>query len=329
MKKNIALISIIVPVHQVAAYLPQCLDSLLQQTYKNLEIILIDDGSDDGSGDICDNYAGKDSRIKVIHQEDKGVSNARNAGLALAKGDYIGFVDSDDWVLPEMFETLAAMLVKEQTGIAGCGFYYYMENGEARDHFDGMCPRVYTQKELMECLLRGEKPMRPCVLWNKLFRRGILEGRRFREDVVFMEDVLFLYYILKEETVSMAFCNQPLYYYRQREQSAVSSFGSGRLTSHIAAAEILAGTNLKESPYRGIYLKTYTDWTLDLLQRTASMGGAVYREDFMRIARALNRQYGKNMLCIGISLRTKLHLTLLRMSRQGYWNYLIHRKEGA
>lgn len=329
MKKNTPLISIIVPVHQVAAYLPQCLDSLLEQIYKNLEIILINDGSDDGSGEICDSYAGKDDRIKVIHQEDKGVSNARNAGLALAQGDYIGFVDSDDWILPEMFETLADMLVQEQAGIAGCGFYYYMENGEALGHFEGMWPRVYNQRELMECLLRGEKPMRPCVLWNKLFRREILEGHMFREDVVFMEDVLFLYHILKGDTVSMAFCSQPLYYYRQREQSAVSSFGSGRLTSHTAAAEILAGTDAKESPYRGMYLKTYTDWTLDLLQRTASMGGMAYREDFMRIAQVLNRHYGKNMLCNGITLRSKLHLTFLRLSRKGYWNYLIHRKEGA
>ena len=98
------LISIIIPVYNVAVYLPRCLDSILAQTYKNLEIILVDDGSKDNSGKVCDEYALKDSRIKVIHQKNQGVSVARNAGLRIAKGDYIGFVDSDDYIETNMYE---------------------------------------------------------------------------------------------------------------------------------------------------------------------------------------------------------------------------------
>lgn len=327
MKKKTPLISIVVPVYQVEAYLPQCLDSLLQQSYENLEILLIDDGSCDNSGKLCDAYAERDSRVIVHHQERRGVSHARNAGLALARGEYIGFADGDDWVAPGMLAELASMLEREKADIACCGFYYYYEgNGEAHSYYEGIEERVYTGRELMERLLKGDILMRPCVLWNKLFRREILEGGGFREDIAFMEDVLFIYRILAGKAVTMAFCSRPMYYYRQRELSAVSSFGAGRLTSHIVAEEILTETNAKGSPYRGIYLKAYTDWTLDLLQRTAAMGGAAYRKDFMRIAQALNCHYGKNILCRGLSLRNKLHLSFLKLNRRGYWNYLMQRR---
>ncbi|HCI64916.1 MAG TPA: glycosyl transferase, partial [Clostridiales bacterium] len=100
------LISVIVPVYRVEAFLPRCLDSIRGQTYKNLEIILVDDGSPDNCGKICDEYAEMDSRIRVIHKKNGGLSSARNAGLDVAVGDYIGFVDSDDWIAPEMYETL-------------------------------------------------------------------------------------------------------------------------------------------------------------------------------------------------------------------------------
>ena len=104
------LISVIVPVYNVAAWLPRCVDSILAQTYENLEILLVDDGSTDGSGNICEEYAKKDTRIRVLHKENGGLSSARNAGLDAAAGAYIGFVDSDDWIAPEMYAELRRTL---------------------------------------------------------------------------------------------------------------------------------------------------------------------------------------------------------------------------
>ena len=122
------LISIIVPLHNVEQYLERCINSILQQTYENLEIILIDDGSTDTSGKICDEYAGRDCRIKVIHKEKAGVSAARNAGFAIATGTYIGCVDSDDWIEPDMYETMYQATQKYQVPIAFCRYASVFEH---------------------------------------------------------------------------------------------------------------------------------------------------------------------------------------------------------
>ena len=113
-------ISVIVPVYKVEPYLRKCLDSIINQTYRNLQIILVDDGSPDNCGAICDEYASKDSRIEVIHQENGGVSAARNAGLKLAAGDYIGWVDSDDWIEPDMYAYMLENMQKYEADIAVC-----------------------------------------------------------------------------------------------------------------------------------------------------------------------------------------------------------------
>ena len=121
------LISVIVPVYKVEAYLRRCLDSIVNQTDRNLEIILVDDGSPDHSGAICDAYAKRDRRIRVIHKVNGGVSSARNAGLEAASGEYIGWVDSDDWIENDMFEYLKNLAVTCQADVAQCGRYW--ENG--------------------------------------------------------------------------------------------------------------------------------------------------------------------------------------------------------
>ena len=115
------MISIIVPIYKVEEYLPRCIESILNQTYQDFELILVDDGSPDLSGDICDVYAETDPRIKVIHQENSGISDARNEGLSRAKGEYISFIDSDDWVHPEFLQQLLYTIEKYDADIAECG----------------------------------------------------------------------------------------------------------------------------------------------------------------------------------------------------------------
>ena len=122
-KTNKPLISVIVPIYNCARYLPQCIESILAQTYTNLEIILVDDGSTDNSRKICNDYAAMDLRIKVIHQANAGVSVARNIGLKWARGEYIGFVDADDYIAKDMYEYLYSLIFKYQTKISICNYY--------------------------------------------------------------------------------------------------------------------------------------------------------------------------------------------------------------
>ena len=132
------LISVIVPVYKVEAYLGRCVESLLSQTYGNLEIILVDDGSPDNCGQICDTYAARDTRIRVIHKENGGLSSARNAGIDVARGEYLGFVDSDDWVDVHTYEWLLNMALEENVKLVCAGRYdYYSWSGEKRV---GLCP---------------------------------------------------------------------------------------------------------------------------------------------------------------------------------------------
>lgn len=129
---NKPLISIIVPVYNVAEYLPQCLDSLVAQTYENIEIIAVDDGSTDGSGTILDEYAARDARVRPVHIENDGVSNARNVGLSLVRGEFVGFVDSDDWVDTDMYARLAAALTDDIDVTCG-GYVLETDAGQEYD----------------------------------------------------------------------------------------------------------------------------------------------------------------------------------------------------
>ena len=206
------MISVIVPVYKVATYLHQCIDSILGQTYRDLEILLIDDGSPDNCGEICEEYAKIDMRIRVFHTENKGVSAARNLGLQEAKGDYIGFVDSDDWIEPDMYEILLRQIKDTGTSISVCGVWneYLVKKYEKRYN-----DTVYHGKDaVMEvvCNLCN-------YVWNKLFRKDIWTGIRFPENCSY-EDVATLYkVVLRSDSLS---CIQaPLYHYRMREKSII------------------------------------------------------------------------------------------------------------
>lgn len=214
------MISIIVPVYNVEKYLQPCIDSILRQTYTNFELILIDDGSTDGSVEICKNAARQDSRIIVLHEVNAGVSAARNAGLNIARGEYIGFVDSDDWIAPDMYEQLMSTIRQHAVGCAMCGFVKTYEEDQIvypsnkyRDE------NVFSENACAElCVSVGNRKMdfNFFVVWNKLYKRDIWERLRFDENLKSAEDrwALFHVYCAVEK---IAVCPQMLYYYRQNE----------------------------------------------------------------------------------------------------------------
>lgn len=174
------LVSVIIPAYNIEKYIGRCLDSVLSQIYENLEIIIVDDGSSDGTGKILDDYEKRDSRIKVIHKENGGVSSARNKGLDMAVGDYIGFVDGDDIIAPEMYETLVKLLEEEDADIAHCG--YQMVFPDRVDYYYNTGKRkVQTTKEGLKDLLLGEI-IEPGLV-NKLYKKSVIKNHRLDETV--------------------------------------------------------------------------------------------------------------------------------------------------
>lgn len=172
------LISVIVAAYNIKEYLPRCLDSLISQSYQNLEIIVIDDGSVDGTGAICDQYAAKDSRIKVIHQPNQGLSGARNAGLAIASGDYIGYVDGDDWIETDMYRAMLEACESKEAELAVCAYRRIAKEKISRKFTHK--EYVLNREEALDIYICDNKDYHIYnSVWSKLFRKDIIEGIKF------------------------------------------------------------------------------------------------------------------------------------------------------
>lgn len=209
------LISVIVPVYNVKPYIDKCMQTILSQTYSNLEIILVDDGSTDGSSDVCDTYAASDSRIKVIHKENGGLSSARNAALDIATGDYIGFVDSDDYIHVQMFEKLIDASKKSDCEISICA--HYTEKGDTlyidEPVFDNEI--IYTPNDAQKTLIEDINIR--SYAWDKLYKANLFEGVRYPVGRNY-EDIATTH-ILFSKAKKICHIPQYLYYYQIREGS--------------------------------------------------------------------------------------------------------------
>lgn len=216
------LISVIVPAYNIAPYLPRCLDSIRAQTYQNLEIILVDDGSVDETGAIIDRYAAKDSRIVPIHKCNGGVSSARRTGLDRASGAWIGFIDGDDCIDPEMYTRLMENAMQNSADISHCGYKMIYPDGHTDYYYN--TGRIVQQDRLQGCidLLKGDF-VEP-GLWNKLFRRELFDGlAEWMDDSIRInEDLLMNFYLFGQakRAVYEDFCP---YHYILRKGSATSS----------------------------------------------------------------------------------------------------------
>ena len=210
------LISVIVPVYKVEQYLDECVASIVAQTYPNLEIILVDDGSPDRCPEICDVWAQKDKRIKVIHKFNGGLSDARNAGLELASGEYIAFVDSDDWISPDMYVTMHKAMREANADICSCGIVEaYPEYQQSRN-----LPELVGDSEEILQLLYADT-LYPVMAWNKLYHSEHWKNLRFPTGKI-CEDA-FTTYQLVDKAEKIVQINTPLYFYRIRENSIMTS----------------------------------------------------------------------------------------------------------
>lgn len=211
------VISVIVPVYNVARYLPQCLDSILSQDHRDLEVIVIDDGSTDGSGAICDEYARRDSRVRVIHQKNGGAAAAKNAGLRVATGEYLSFVDSDDFLEPDVYGYMLGVLKSQNADAAQFNFRdVYKSHTEDQVLWRGQ--GVMNSKEY---LLRFPKDWTCALLWNKLYRRAVFDGVFFEEGHK-IDDEYFTYRGFLQER-RIVWEERIIYNYRKRISSVMAS----------------------------------------------------------------------------------------------------------
>lgn len=216
------LISVIIPVYNVLPYLREALDSVIHQTWKNLEIIIVDDGSTDGSGPVCDEYL-HDSRVQVIHQENRGLSGARNTGLDKMTGEYVGFLDSDDAFHPEMIQQLYDVLIRHQADIAICGYDVFRTEGqmESAKKFASFLfgeEKVLSSREALIALMSGNLNV---SVWNRLYRKELWNGLRFPEGHVY-EDLLTTSLVF-EKSGRIVMIPQALVSYRKREGSITAT----------------------------------------------------------------------------------------------------------
>ncbi|MCR5575388.1 MAG: glycosyltransferase [Oscillospiraceae bacterium] len=216
-----ALISIIVPVYNVEAYVVQCIESILAQTWKNWELILIDDGSPDRSGEICDAYAGEHENIRVIHQANRGVSAARNVGIEAAKGEYLFFADPDDWLAPEMLEGMMAAGQGAELVVCGHTNVYMQADGTEKRRMER---RIWEGRDtpLETTALDDDVMAKTAVLWNKLYRRDAVGALRFDESLSYGEDALFVAELLSHLHAAVLI-DEPWYFYRKNRPGNVVS----------------------------------------------------------------------------------------------------------
>ncbi|MGM9598531.1 MAG: glycosyltransferase family 2 protein [Faecousia sp.] len=304
-------ISVIIPVYNVENYLRRCLDSVISQTYQNLDIILIDDGSKDSSGAICDEYATKDSRIRCFHQINAGVSNARNVGISVASGDYFHFLDSDDYIETDTYEYLIQKM--QETGSEAIGFEYFVTYpGKEIAHYrtEKHCGLCNTKDAVREHLFGGNN-----FLCSKLLPARVVKPLRFHEDIFRDEDTLFGFEAIRN-IKTMYYTSRPLLHYVQSVESACRGKFRPNQLSAVKVIPIME-TALKADfpelliPWRVTYLHLmimlYSDMYLDEED---------YKQEQCEIYETFKSILKRVHLCNVSSVKNKVKFMVFRLSPQ-------------
>lgn len=283
------LISVIIPIYNVEKFLEECISSVVEQTYRHLEIILVDDGSPDGCPLMCDKWAERDSRIKVIHKANGGLSDARNAGLEVASGDYIAFVDSDDWIMPEMYEKMLLVMQLENADICACNIRSCYP-----DHEDVWGCREYVignSEQILDMLYSDTKY--PVAAWNKLYKREGWEEIRFPVGKI-CEDA-FTTFRLVHSAKRIAQIPEAFYCYRIRPQSIMTSAFSIKRMDEEEAWRI--NYQFVEEHYPRLYKKAFRFY----LQKVHVLIQAIskaQRQEFLQQFEYLKKKLKHNLIFV-------------------------------
>ena len=320
------LISVIVPVYKVEPYLRKCVDSILNQTYSNLEVILVDDGSPDNCGAICDEYAAKDSRVKVIHKENGGLSDARNAGLDAMRGEYVAFVDSDDWIDANMFNSLMYNLKSFGSDVSVAGVFVEVEvNGiitESTKH-------TYAEKSFFES---NERAIQRYLTgawsaWGKVFNSNLFSNLRFPINELNEDEAIVLN--LYSQCKRICYSNETFYHYMQRPHSnsiTASKFSSKKLAwvNHCKNNLELIKVNYPELEEYAISRYRHSIvWALREIILSSS--------DFSREFRQLKKELMQNAHTFEhapfINKTEKLHYYALKLSSPQIYKFILRIKQ--
>lgn len=306
------MISIIVPVYNVESYLPDCINSIQKSTYKNFQLILVDDGSTDSSGAICDCYAASDSRIQVIHTPNRGVSAARNLGLDVANGEYIMFVDSDDWISPETLEEMISLLENASANMAICGFQIVndiADSGNVQNY------RFGNQVLLADDLVKSQTSADAWIytsVWAKLYTRKVFDTIRFPEGYIYEDSAVWHRILGVCQTVALT--DHVFYSYRKRFDSITTSDFSIKKTDHLAAwADRIQCTHLRGwKEWEQATIKMYTEHFFDYYFRFhRSKENEIY---FKRMEQSLKGILPYILQDRKVSIKHKLYFFLISLN---------------
>lgn len=295
LNKNNIKISVIVPCYNIESYLPRCIESILAQTYKNLEIILISDGSTDGTDEVIREYAKKDSRIIPVFKQNSGVSDTRNRGLDIATGDYIGFVDGDDYIEPEMYETLLKNAIENNSDISHCG--YQMVFPSRVDYYYNTGKKVIQDnKKGIRDIIVGDY-VEPGI-WNKLYRVDILKNLRMPSDIKINEDVIFNFYAFVNSQKSV-YEDLPFYHYILRKGSAATSkINPNKLFDPVRVRKEIFEYSLKnlDNEIQSVAYSSYLNSIINLYRVVSNSKLKEYKEDSFILKRQIKEIKGNFML---------------------------------
>lgn len=309
-------ISVIVPMYNVENYIDKCIQSIINQTLKDIEIILVDDGSIDKTVEISNKYAENDKRIKVIKQKNKGVSSARNYGVSIAEGDFITFVDSDDFIEIDMLEVLYNAAIYNKCDVILSGIKIVKDSNIEYEFTTDS--KIYTKQEVFKLFYFDKKPFSPNYAWGKLIKRSVCNKIKFREDIFLMEDALFSMELFINCSNNIMFLKKYLYNYVQRDGSESKHFSKKRITSFYALEELLNFAKGIDKKYEKSFLKVYSKLILSILQDIISFDFQNNKEEYFKISRSLNKHYIDNMRSKDITYKNKIHLSLIKISPSLY-----------
>ena len=297
-------ISVIVPVYKVEKYLDKCVESIVNQTYKNLEIILVDDGSPDNCPAMCDAWAEKDSRIRVIHKANGGVSSARNVGLDVATGEYIGFVDSDDWIESNMYETLLNNAVRHCAQISKCTFdrcYEIQTNASLKND---LLKCYFGKDSIMNNLLSGSD----CVnIFCSIYSADMLKNIRFDNKLRIAEDFLFSYHVSCAASVKVI-SDLPLYHYFYNDVSVTNEGSADKWMDNLKVLNYIWSKERENKKVFDCLCNRYIVDSLNLIQYLVKLGH-VKTEDYNLVRYNLISKR-KSLLESKVNLRNKMKLFL-------------------
>lgn len=314
------MVSILVPVYNSEKYLRQCLGSIVNQTYKDLQVVIVDDGSIDNSLSICREYADKYEFIEVYHQGNAGVASARNALLDKAKGDYTIFIDSDDWIEPDMIEGLLHYIAEYDLDIAICGSVSEYNDSATAVDTSYCSPLIDNREEAVKKFILHKELNGS--LWNKLVLTSLFHNLRFAKDIWYGEDALMMWQVLQRVN-RIGSMPTPYYHYRMNDASiSHQAFGPKKMSGHQVWATIYADTCRDWPQYRQIAKAAYAISDMWLLfyaaidkypfDKNISQYQRHVRKNILDIAGAQHIKVNKKVFALGMALSYRLGCFLIR-----------------